>query len=221
MSETALSPQQRKNIRLTVFSIIAVMVTFFGLFLNKLLTPREMGEEELKLHGVIPFSQPRELKDFSLIDQNGDAFGKQQLQGKLSLMFFGFTHCPDICPTTMAYLTSVYQQLPETMQEQVQVILVSLDPARDTQLIMKEYVAYFHQDFVGLTGNFSAIMGLTNNLNVAFNKVILDDDYTIDHTSHIAILNGRGDYAGFIKSPIDTQVLPRIIESTLIKLTNP
>lgn len=221
MTDSTLVKQQKKNIKLTVLSIIAVIVVFFGLFLNKMLTPREMGFEELKHNGVIVFEEPRLLKEFELTDQNGQPFTKANFEGKLNLIFFGFTHCPDICPTTMAYLGSVYRALSESNQSKVQIILVSLDPARDTEAALKPYIEYFHPNFVGLTGKFPQVMRLTNNVNVAFNKVILDDDYTIDHTSHIAVLNGKGDYAGFIKTPIDTKVMPRIIESTLIKLQQP
>ena len=219
MSESHVSPQQKRNIRFTVLTILAVIVIFMVLFLNKMLTPREMGFEELKLNGVITFPEARIVAPFTLNDQNGDAFDKDQLKNKLNLVFFGFTSCPDICPTTMADLGRVYNSLPNEVQENLQIILVSLDPARDSQSSIKTYVEYFNPEFKGLTGEFLEIMSLTNNVNVAFNKVFLDDgDYTIDHTSHIAILNGRGDYAGFIRTPIDAQVMPRVIESTLIKL---
>lgn len=221
MTSSAINETQKKNIRITVISIVAVMALFFGLFLNKVLTPREMGFEELKLNGVVTFEQPRLVNNFSLFDQDGVDFDKESLSDKLNLVFFGFTHCPDVCPTTMAYLGHVYEALSEENKNKVQIILVTLDPARDTQALMKPYVEYFNPQFKGLTGEFPQIMSLSNNLNVAFNKVFLDDGYTIDHTSHVAILNGRGDYAGFIKTPIDTKVLPRIIESTLIKLQAP
>lgn len=221
MNKVVTKNTQKRNIMITVISIIAVMVLFFGLFLNKLFTPREMGFEELKLNGVITFAEPRLVNDFELLDQNGATFDKTSLADKLNLVFFGFTNCPDICPTTMAYLGSVYKSLSEEDKDKVQIILVSLDPARDTQESMKAYVEYFNPGFKGLTGQFPQIMSFTNNLNVAFNKVFLDEGYTIDHTSNIAILNGRGDYAGFIRTPIDVNVLPRIIESTLIKLQSP
>ena len=221
MNNVVTKNTQKRNIIITVISIVAVMVLFFGLFLNKLFTPREMGFEELKLNGVITFAEPRLVNDFELLDQNGTAFDKTSLANKLNLVFFGFTNCPDICPTTMAYLGSVYKSLSEEDKDKVQIILVSLDPARDTQESMKTYVEYFNPSFKGLTGQFPQIMSFTNNLNVAFNKVFLDEGYTIDHTSNIAILNGRGDYAGFIRTPIDVNVLPRIIESTLIKLQSP
>lgn len=217
MSDISSNDTQKRNIKLTVLSIIAVMCLFFGLFLHKILSPREMGFEELKHNGVIVFEQPRLLETFSLVDYNGDLFKKEHLENKLNLIFFGFTHCPDICPTTMSYLGSVYNQLSKEDQSKVQVILVSLDPARDTPEAMKSYVEYFNPSFIGLTGEFPKIMSFSRNLNVAFNKVILDEGYTIDHTSHIAILNGNGDYTGFIKTPVDVNVLPRIIQSTLIK----
>jgi len=220
MVNTSQRLKQNKNIRITIFSIIAVIVVFFSLFLNKILTPREMSTEELKLNNVITFEQPRLVSDFDLVDKNGTLFQKTQLQGHLNLVFFGFTHCPDICPNALSQLNRVYKELSSEHQEKTQIILVTLDPARDSAENIKTYVEYFNPNFIGLTGDFRNIMSVTNNMNVAFNKVVLENDYTIDHTSHIAILNGRGDYAGFIKTPINNKILPRIIESTLIKLSD-
>lgn len=208
--------QQRKNIHRTIACILIVMVTFFGLFLHKILTPRVMSSEELRQQGVITFEQPRLIKAFSLLDQNNQAFGLEQLQGKLSLVFFGFTHCPDICPTTLSDLARVYNELSDENQQKVQIILVSLDPARDTPSNLKSYVEYFNPEFIGLTGEFLEIMRLTNNTNVAFNKVVLDEGYTIDHTSHIVMVNEHGHYSGFIKAPLPVTQLGRMLTSSII-----
>lgn len=175
-----------------------------------------MGAEELRGHGMVMFENPRIIKDFNLVDQNGSEFGLEKLKGKLSFVFFGFTHCPDVCPTTLSELSRVYAKLDANAQQHVQMILVSLDPARDTPEQLKPYIEYFDPSFTALTGAFPNIMSLTNNVNVAFSKVKLDEDYTIDHTSHVVIINEFGHYAGFVKAPLPTVHLPRIIESTLI-----
>lgn len=209
---------QKRNIRITVISILAVIVLFFGLFLNKILVPRPMSATELRHHNIILFEQPRELRAFSLFDENGTAFTNTSLQEKVSLLFFGFTHCPDICPTTLSELARIYKQLPDSIRDQVQIALVSVDPARDTPEVLNQYIHYFNQDFKGVTGDFRETMKLTADLNVAFNKVILDEGYTVDHSSQVVIINKYGDYAGFIKAPMSEKQMPRIIESTLLKL---
>jgi len=223
MSDSALNPAidlnaRKKNIRITVISIIAVMLLFFGLFLNKILVPRPMPISELRHHNVILFEQPRELRAFELMDEHGKPFTKEQLNSKLSLLFFGFTHCPDICPTTLLELARIYKELPESVKEQVQFGLVSVDPSRDTPEVLNQYIQYFNKDFIGVSGDFRQLLTLTSDLNIAFNKVILDEGYTMDHSSQVVIINQYGDYAGFIKAPMSEKQMPRIIESTLLTL---
>ncbi len=212
----ALTLKQKKNIRITVLSIIAVIVVFFGLFLNKMLSPRFLSAEELRHNNIVIFDQPRIVNNFSLLDQNGLSVSKEKLKSKISFVFFGFTHCPDVCPTTLSELSRAYSELSETNQEKIQLVLVTLDPARDTPEKIKTYVEYFQENMLGLTGEFPEIMRFSKNVNIAFQKVIQDESYTIDHSSQVIILNRHGDYAGFIKAPIPVAALPRIIESTLI-----
>src|SRR5690606_22138642 len=109
----------------------------------------------------------------------GEIFTEKNLQGKWTLMFFGFTHCPDICPTTLAKLAQVYKQLDTDLQKQTQVVMVSVDPARDTQEKLAEYMPYFNEDFIGVTGEFTEILKFSRNVNAVFNKVVTGDDYTV------------------------------------------
>ncbi len=200
-----LNHRQKKNIRITVVSIIVTMVIFFGLFLNKVLAPTPITKESLRANGIVLFSQPRTIAPVLLEDHNQQVLNKERLIGKYSLIFFGFTHCPDICPTTLMELAKILERVDSSTRENFQVILVSLDPARDTPDVLKQYVTYFNSDFLGATGDFKQIMSFTNNVNVAFNKVFLDDGYTIDHTSHVVVLNDRADYIGYIKQPMDIE----------------
>lgn len=206
---------QRKRILATVLSIVAVMVVFFGLFLNKVLREPPLTREKMQDQGVILFDPPRIIKPFTLLNQHGDAFGLDNFLGKNSLIFFGFTHCPDICPTELAELSRLHQALSAENRQSLQIILVSLDPARDTVDVLKPYLEYFNPEFIGLTGDFPDIMRLSNNVNVAFNKVPQGDSYTIDHTSHIVYVNSRGHYAGFIKTPFRIPALKTFIEGGL------
>ncbi len=211
------SRRQRRRIHLTVTALVALMVLFVGLFVNKMLSPRVLSEQELRHNNIVLFEQAREIKAFTLVDHQGGAFTKDDLKGKASLIFFGFTHCPDVCPGTLAELSRIYNRLPAAAQAQLQIILVTLDPARDTVEQLAPYVNYFHEETIGVTGSFPSIMSFARNVNVAFHKVMLEgEQYTIDHTSHTIIINAYGDYAGFIKAPLPEDALPRILESTLL-----
>ncbi|MDO3381744.1 SCO family protein [Gilvimarinus algae] len=203
MSHSSEAQQTRKGIRRTVFFCVVFMTLAIALVVNKLLTPRVMTQEELRLNGAIVFDKPRRFDDFELLDQNGQPFTREDFKGHWSLLFFGFTHCPDICPTTMADLARLHQALPDTIAKETEVMLVSLDPARDTPELLNDYVSYFNPDFTGVTGDFLAIRRFANQVNVAFTKVTQGDDYTVDHSGNIVIINPRGDYHGFFKPPFE------------------
>lgn len=175
-------------------------------FINKITTPRLLNSMEMRANGAFVFDQPRIFKDFALTDHRGHPFSLAQLQGKWTLMFFGFTHCPDVCPTTMAALSRWVATLEPEVLADTQVVLVSVDPARDTVAKLSEYVPYFNTDFVGLTGDFIEIKRLANQLNIAFAKVVTDPesgDYSVDHSANVALINPRGHYHGFFKPPLE------------------
>jgi len=207
------TPTQKRGIAKTVALIVALMALFVAGFFHKMLQPRVMSEMELRVNGAVVFDNPRIIKEFSLTDQKGNAFKLDNITGKWTIMFFGFTHCPDICPVTMAKLAQVYEKLDSRIAEQTQVVLVSVDPARDTPEKLTPYVAHFHEDFIGVSGDFLQTMQLTQNLNVAFRKVMLDNDYTVDHTGNIVIINPKGHYHAFIKPPFELARMITVYQS--------
>lgn len=197
----ALTAEQQRGVRRTVIGLILFIIVVVALMINKVLTPKVLSLDQLRAEGAVIFNTPRVFSDFSLQDHNGNAFTQESLEGKWSLLYFGFTHCPDICPTTMMDLNHLKQALPEDLQNNLQVILVTLDPARDTPEILSEYVPYFNSEFLGVTGDFLTLRRFANQVNVAFSKVTQGDDYTIDHSGNIVLINPRGDYHGFFKPP--------------------
>ncbi|WP_020208522.1 SCO family protein [Gilvimarinus chinensis] len=197
------SSSNRRGIFITVLCCVAFMALVVAGVVHKLLSPRVMTQSELQLNGAIVFDKPRRFEDFELLDQNGEPFTKDDLTGQWSLLFFGFTHCPDICPTTMADMARLKQNLPADIAEQTQGVLVSLDPARDTPELLKDYVGYFNPEFIGVTGDFLQIRRFANQVNVAFTKVTQGDDYTVDHSGNIVLINPYGDYHGFFKPPFE------------------
>ena len=194
---------QKRGIWFTVVGLVAIMSLFLGLFMHKLLSPRVLSSQELAANGAVAFEKPRVIKAFNLVDHNNKPFTLDQLKGKWTLLFFGFASCPDICPTTLAQLSRMMKTLDKDILAQTQVVLVSVDPVRDTPEVLKPYVTFFNPDFLGVTGDFVTIRSLADNLNAAFNKVKLDEDYTVDHSGNIVLINPYGHYAGFFRPPFE------------------
>ena len=141
---------------------------------------------------------------FSLIDHTGQRVTEADFKGDPTLVFFGFTYCPDICPTTMAFLDRFVAELEGTEVEDTQVVMVSVDPARDTVEQLAQYVPFFNEDFIGVTGEFLDIHRFATALNTPFRKVPgQDENYLVDHSANVILINPRGDYHGFFKAPLD------------------
>ncbi len=198
-----LSSEQKRGVYKTIAIIVAIIALFFMGFLNKILSPRILSQEELRLNSAIAFEQPRIIRDFELMDHNSEPFNLENLKGKWTLAFFGFTQCPDVCPMTLSKIDQVLSAMDKDIVQNTQVILVSLDPARDTPEKLKKYVSYFNPDFIGVTGEFIQIMRFTRDVNVAFGKVNQGETYTIDHSANVVLFNPYGHYHGFFKPPLE------------------
>ncbi len=133
---------------------------------------------------------PKPLPEFRLIDQSGNAFTKSSLQGKWSLLFFGFTHCPDICPATLQQLAIANNGLLESGLDVPDIILVSVDPERDSPEIMATYVSHFGGEIHGATGDLVELQKLTSAAGVFFAKSALPgDDYSVDHSAVVLVID--------------------------------
>jgi protein SCO1/2 len=200
-----MSSSVQKNIRLTIVGaiiFIAIIITFFVYSITR---TRAMSEQEMKTNGAFIFEQSRVIAPFALVDQNGKPFTKAELKGRWTLMFFGFTFCPDICPTTLAEMAQVMKALDEKYQPDTQVVFVSVDPGRDTPAKIKPYIEYFNPAFIGVTGEFLALKRFATELNTPFAKVPggTPDNYQVEHGSNVVLINPEGEYAGFFKAPIE------------------
>ena len=194
--------QQKNRIRITIAFLLGFIVLVVYGFSWRISQPVIMSDEDLRINGAIVFDKPRIFSDFELVDHRGEAFNLARMKDIWTIVFFGFSHCPDICPTTLAMLNDTYSKLKDSEKERLQVVMISLDPQRDTVEKLAEYVPYFNQQFTGVTGNQRAIRLLAAELNVAHNPVPLDgDDYTIDHSTHLILINPMGHYHGFFKAP--------------------
>jgi protein SCO1/2 len=192
----------RRNILLTVLGVCLLIAFSLSLFVSRITTPRLMSNQDLQLHGAYVFDKPRIIKPIALLDQHAQAFTLEDLEGRWSLLYFGYTYCPDICPTTLADLKKFSDMLAGTeWGDNTQIILVSADPARDTPEKLKQYLNYFDPQFIGVTGDFLALHSFASNVNATFTKVITEgsEGYLVDHTSNIVLVNPYGHYHGFFK----------------------
>jgi len=193
---------EKRGIRLTVGVLLIFVVVMVSGFVYVMTKPRVMTDAALRANNAFLFERPRDIGDFSLLDDAGKPFGPAQLQGRWSLLFFGFTYCPDICPTTMAELSQFYGKLRPEYAKDTQIYMVSVDPARDTPAKLHDYVHYFNPQFRGVTGEFLALHQFATNLNVPFVKAPGGgDNYQVEHSGNIALINPHGHYIGFFKAP--------------------
>lgn len=204
MINDQLARKQSRGIKLTVLAIALFMTVIVAGFVYRIQQPRVMTATEMKINGLYLLDTPRDIGEFSLVDHHGNVFDKARLEQKWTLVFFGFTYCPDICPTTMAFLNEFMGQLQGTEVEDTEVVMVSVDPARDTVEQLATYVPYFNEEFTGVTGEFLDIHRFATSLNTPFRKVPgQDENYQVDHSSNVVLINPRGDYHGFFKAPLD------------------
>ncbi|WP_374518366.1 SCO family protein [Undibacterium squillarum] len=138
--------------------------------------------------------------EFRLKDHQGKDRTLADFRGKLVVMFFGYTQCPDVCPTTMAEMSAVMQKL-GAQSDQVQVLFVTLDPQRDTQALLNAYVPAFDSRFLGLYGNAGEIDKLAKGLKVFYQKVPgkTPDSYTLDHTAGSYVFDQQGRIRLFLR----------------------
>lgn len=144
---------------------------------------------------------PRPVGALSLVDQSGAPFTEARLRGAPSLLYFGFTNCPDVCPTTLAKLAQVERS---AVLAHLRVIFVTVDPARDRPTVLAPYVHAFDPRFIGLTGSQRAIAELAARLGVAYERVNLPGgDYTIDHSAVAFLLDRAGRVVAVFTGPFD------------------
>ena len=138
--------------------------------------------------------------DFSLIDHHGSTFELKQLRGKAVILFFGYTYCPDICPTELAGIASLLNSL-EGSKEKVQALFVSVDPERDTPEKLKEYVGFFSPELIGLTGTLEQIDSVKKQYHVQASIYREDENserYSVDHSANLYVIDQQGGLASIV-----------------------
>jgi protein SCO1/2 len=147
-------------------------------------------------------------KDFALTDHTGKLRTLADFKGKAVVVFFGYTHCPDVCPTTMFELAGVMKEL-GPLADKVQVLFITIDPARDTPALLAQYVPAFDSRFLGLSGDAAATDKVAKEFKVFYQKVPgkTPDSYTMDHTAGSYVFDPQGNIRLFVRNGEGTQPL--------------
>ncbi|HEX8593519.1 MAG TPA: SCO family protein [Pseudomonas sp.] len=193
----------------TVFILVAIVALILGLTVNRVLSGKGQGDQTALIDaGVILLPQSRNLPELNMINQDGQPVVISELKDKWTVLFFGYTFCPDICPTTLAQLRQIKSELPKDALANLRVVLISVDPNRDTPAQLKQYLGYFDKEFVGLTASVADIQKLANAVSIPFIPADTSKpNYTVDHSGNLALLGPDGTQRGFIRAPLNNQKL--------------
>jgi protein SCO1 len=171
----------------------AAIVLLFALGISILFGSKQAAQQGYYGQRLFP---PKEAFDFTLTDQDGRPFQLHQLQGKAVIFLFGFVHCPNICPTSLTNLATVYQKLDPERRKRVQIVFMSVDRQRDTPTALKQYVPWFDPSIIGLTGSKEAIDRTVQEYGGSYEIVPGSTkdptDYTVNHTTYTYLINPAG-----------------------------
>jgi protein SCO1/2 len=180
---------------LAIVSLLAVAIG--GWLSYRIVSPPPLPEKAT----VLP--RPIGLPEFSLVDQNGEAFTRSAFRDRWSVVFFGFTHCPDVCPLTLQALASARRQLADAGQAPLpHIVLISVDPERDTPAVIGEYVRYFDADVTGVTGGAGELRKLTDGLGIFFQRSGAESgEYLVDHSAVVLVIGPEARFRALFSTP--------------------
>jgi protein SCO1 len=201
-----LNPQSRHMAGKGTLVFIVIVAALAGTALSWFLfNPMRTANANIAVKQATVLRELRPLPPFVLTDQHGKRFDNTRLQGKWTLLSFGYTNCPDICPTDLAMLAQVDDRLSKaSSMPPYQIGFVSVDPARDTPDRLAQYVTYFDPTFLGVTGSEAALRTLTRPLGIIYAKVETKDSaigYVMDHSASIVLLDPKGRYRALFSPP--------------------
>jgi len=159
------------------------------------------------------FPDPKPLTDFAFTDHENRVFDLSRLKGKWSFLFFGYTHCPDVCPTTLAVLARARENIAKSAvgAKDVQFVFISVDPNRDTAGKLGQYVSYFDTAFLGVTGDNAQLGNLAGQLGAAYEVAITPDmeNYPVYHSAAVFLVDPRTRYHAVFAPPLDAESISR------------
>lgn len=214
------------SVKHITFGIIAlaILALLFGLWMQHNLNKNKMENNSPVLASGTVFPKPRLVQPFNLVDDKNQPFTNKNLQGHWSLLFFGFTHCPELCPTTLSILNQAYQLLEKQGQKPLpRVVFISVDPERDTASVIAQYVTGFNKNFIGATGTAEQMEKLTQNFSVLYMKVAQPGDtqakeiYNIDHSGTVSLIDPQGQLYAIFTMPHSVQNIAQDLQNIIKK----
>ncbi|MBN8738005.1 MAG: hypothetical protein BGP24_02350 [Lysobacterales bacterium 69-70] len=189
----------------TVLILVAAFAAGLGLWL--LTQPFTAAGPEMK--ALTRYPTPRAVADFRLTRSDGRPLTRTDLQGHWSVFFFGFTNCPDICPSTLGVLKQVRAQLTQAgAADKVAIHFVSVDPQRDQPDVLGRYAAYYDPGFVAATGSDEELTRLTRSLGVLYvREPATNGQYSVDHSASIAVVDPQARLVGLFRPPLDAAAI--------------
>ena len=153
----------------------------------------------LVLHAGTALTQPRSIPEFSFTDQRGRPFSRESLKGHWTLLFTGFTNCPDVCPTTLALMAELRR---DVSRDDLRFLFVSVDPDRDTPEVIGRYLAHFDPGFNGATGSREGVERFTAGLGLAqVRNPGVGGEYSVDHSTAFVLIDPDARLAGYFQAP--------------------
>jgi protein SCO1/2 len=186
--------------------IIILVATLAGILSARIFLQRSIVQDELE---ATRFPLAREVQPFELVDHNSGVFDKAALEKHWSFLFFGYTYCPDVCPTTLSVLNSIAQRL-QDVDADIRFVMVSVDPQRDTPERLAEFVTYFNGDFIGVTGTDEGLEQLTRQLGILYERVEQEpgsEGYLMDHTAAVFLFDPDGRYHAVFSPPLSVEAI--------------
>lgn len=192
---------------ISIIIVVALVSVIAGMWLNQRVNPRDTQTPTGLEATVLP--KARSISGFNLIDHDGKPFTTDSLKANWNFAFFGFTHCPDVCPTALKIMQGVWKQLPAD-KKKPRMLFFSVDPDRDPPEVLRQYVTYYHPDFMGITGKLDQIDIITNQLGILYgydDKTDDSEDYTVNHSAQILLIDPQGRLRAVFSPPYQASTI--------------
>ena len=202
-----------KNLLTTILFSVVLFLSIYSIW--RIGQPRILSAEEMKVNGYFGYGSFEELRDFNLVDHNGDIFTKANLKEQsLNFLYFGYSSCPTECPVMMSVMKQIFEKI-ET--NDISYYLISFDPEIDTLERLKSYVTAFNPDFIGVSGDVPEVVKLGYQLGVEKLAPIENhmNQRIISHTNHLIVVNSEAEVIGIFKAPFESSAMSLVIKSLL------
>ena len=188
------------------------MASVLFLFVNKLTTPRYLSAPELLVNGLYVFPEPKLFSEFTLLTSENRSITQDDLMGRWTLVYFGFTRCPNECPVAMSLIKNLYSTLENKNfnLSDKQTLLITIDPENDSPKMVDDYAKAFNTGFIGARGERPMLLSLATQLNVMVVEPPKNDshhsiDHLENHSNNILLIDPQGKYFGFFRAPFDEE----------------